>query len=66
MLLTDLKVLSTDEIEKINQASLEILSSAGIKIFSNKVLDFLGNFSFARIDKKSLIVKFSPDSVLNL
>jgi len=66
MLLTESKVLSTDEIEKINQASLEILNSAGVKIFSKKVLDFLGNFNFARIDKKSLIVKFSPDSVLSI
>ena len=66
MLLTESKVLSTDEIEKIHQASLEILNSAGVKIFSKKVLDFLGNFSSARIDKKSLIIKFSPDSVLGI
>ncbi|MBM3700436.1 MAG: hypothetical protein FJW68_05925 [Actinobacteria bacterium] len=66
MMLTESKVLSKDEIEKIHQASLEILNSAGVKIFSKRVLDFLGNFNFARIDKKSLIVKFSPDSVLDI
>ena len=66
MLLSELKVLSKDEIKKIHEASLEILRSTGIKIYSKKVLDFLKNFDFISIDKSSSIVKFSPEIVSNV
>lgn len=55
-----LKIFSDDELAKIHESSLEILSTVGVKIESDKVLDFLSNFDNLKVDRKNEIVKFSP------
>jgi len=58
-----LETLSNDEIIKIHESSLAILSKVGVKIDSDKVLDFLSSFKEVEIDIRKKIVKFSPSLV---
>lgn len=63
MKLSTLRTLNKKEIVDIHKASLNILQNSGVKIQSDKVLDFLSNFRGVIIDKKSKIVRFSADII---
>jgi len=61
--LTGLKVLSKDEIQKIDAASLEVLERVGLKIWSDEGLTILRN-NGAVVDLSSRLVKI-PSSLVD-
>ncbi|MHA1803370.1 MAG: trimethylamine methyltransferase family protein [Promethearchaeota archaeon] len=62
MKLNKFKVLSNEEIERIHETSMRLLSEVGIKIDSMEVLEFLKQFN-VEIDSKTLFVKFSESLI---
>lgn len=59
MELSEIKVLSDDEVKKIDNASMEILSEIGVKIKSRNILLILEEKGLD-VDYDSYIVKFDP------
>ena len=59
MQLSKIKVLNDDEIKKIHNASMEILSEVGIHIQSRNALLFLEDKGL-KVDHDKFIVKFNP------
>jgi trimethylamine--corrinoid protein Co-methyltransferase len=57
MLSAPIKVLTADDMEQIHDAALTILQNVGMKIDSEKALDYLKNFG-CTVDESSSIVKF--------
>ena len=62
MLLEKFRALSDAEVEKIHAASVEILETIGIKVFSDKILDMLEQGG-AVVDKSTKVVKFSEKQI---
>jgi trimethylamine--corrinoid protein Co-methyltransferase len=58
MRLEPLRVLSDDELRSIHEASLNILSGCGVKVFNNHMLDFLREKGLD-VDRDNQIVRFS-------
>lgn len=58
------EILSNDEIDLINGISLKILEEIGVKIYHGELLDKLKNIG-AEIDRKTQVVKFSRELVLD-
>jgi len=54
--------LSSESIQKIHEASLDILENMGMKVFSDNALEILGDNGL-RIDRKEKVVRFPPDVV---
>lgn len=57
-----IEILSTDHVETIHQASLEILRDLGLEFMSNAALDVLEREG-AEVNRDTQIVKFDPDLV---
>jgi trimethylamine--corrinoid protein Co-methyltransferase len=51
-------VLSEDEINRIHEASIDILEDCGVKVYNAKMLDFLRNRGLA-VDTQEKVVRFS-------
>lgn len=51
-----------DELEKIHQASLQILATIGVQVHSDKVLDILEGAG-AKVDRRAKNAKFPPEMV---
>lgn len=62
MQLNQFKVLGEQEISKVHQASLEILSEVGMVIYSKEVLELL-NYTGATVDFKKNIAKIPENLV---
>jgi trimethylamine--corrinoid protein Co-methyltransferase len=58
MQLTPMKVLSGDEINRIHEASIDILENCGVKVFNVKMLDFLRERGLV-VDMDQKVVRFS-------
>ena len=62
---TDLRLLPQDDIAKIHDASLHILSKTGMRMpLSDKRLDALSDFGL-KVDRRTRVVRFPPDIVEN-
>lgn len=57
-----LNILTQEEVESIHYATLEVLSTVGVKFPSNKALNILRSHG-CQVDDKSMIVKF-PDKII--
>jgi trimethylamine--corrinoid protein Co-methyltransferase len=62
MRLESMRVLSDVEIKAIHEASLDILSGCGIKVYNKNMLDFL-NERGLDVDAEEQIVRFSPSVI---
>lgn len=62
MKLSKFEVLSPGEIQKIHEASLDVLANCGIKIMSDKVLDLL-EAGGAQVDRETRFCRFAPELV---
>ena len=57
--LPPLKLLSEEQLERIHQASLEILRDMGLEFMSKKALEVLDNAG-AYVDRTTQMVRFDP------
>jgi len=62
MKMADLKVLSDDEIEQIHQASLDILTTCGVKVDNRGMLEFLAGKGLP-VDRDQQIVRFTKTCI---
>jgi trimethylamine--corrinoid protein Co-methyltransferase len=62
MKLSTFSVLSQEEIEQIHKASIDILAGCGVKIYNNRMLDFL-NSKGLKVNREDQIVFFSQSVI---
>jgi trimethylamine--corrinoid protein Co-methyltransferase len=62
MKLSTLSVLSREEIEQIHEASIDILHTCGVKVYNEKMLDFLESKGL-KVDREDQVVHFSRSSI---